>query len=176
MVYRVACAPYLALCACMAATPSTPAKARTDHVECTDTTEKPFAALVGAIASAGVLAYAATNPQAAVDHGGLLWMPVLGIASVDWLVDAAEGYSSGNECKVAKRRAAEQGSLAKAKSDARARAGTLWKRAAAAARADDCVTVRDLDPKVRELDVEFHAVVFSRDVAIARCLATPIGE
>lgn len=53
----------------------------------------------------------------------------------------------------------------------RAAAWALTKEAAAAARRDDCEAVRAAEVSVRDLDAEFHAVVFLRDVAIARCLA-----
>jgi hypothetical protein len=54
---------------------------------------------------------------------------------------------------------------------ARVLARKLMIDAAAAARRDDCEAVRTADVNVRDLDAEFHAVVFVRDVAIARCLA-----
>jgi hypothetical protein len=53
---------------------------------------------------------------------------------------------------------------------ARESAWSVTKRAAAAARAADCATVKAADARVRELDADFHATVFVRDVAIARCL------
>ena len=40
----------------------------------------------------------------------------------------------------------------------------------AAARAGDCLTVIADGDLVRQLDAEFHATVFVRDVAIAGCL------
>lgn len=46
----------------------------------------------------------------------------------------------------------------------------LTKQAAAAARAWDCTQVQAIAPRVRELDLDFHVVVFMRDVAIQRCL------
>lgn len=52
----------------------------------------------------------------------------------------------------------------------RAQAWALTKEAAAAARHEDCASVRAADTTVRDLDAELHAVVFERDVAIARCL------
>lgn len=54
--------------------------------------------------------------------------------------------------------------------DRRPEAWELTKRAQGAARANDCASVLDLDAKVRALDESFHALVFLRDVAIARCL------
>jgi hypothetical protein len=57
----------------------------------------------------------------------------------------------------------------------RPEAWALTQQAQAAARAGDCVRVHALDDEVLRLDHEFHAVVFVRDAAIARCLAEPSG-
>ncbi|HUS33333.1 MAG TPA: hypothetical protein VMZ53_32745 [Kofleriaceae bacterium] len=54
--------------------------------------------------------------------------------------------------------------------DHRAEAWALTKQAQDAARAGDCTTVATLDAQVAQIDASFHAVVFARDVAIARCL------
>ena len=58
---------------------------------------------------------------------------------------------------------------------AREDAWAITKHAAAAARAGDCMTVIADEDVVREIDAEFHATIFVRDVAIAGCLqpATP---
>jgi hypothetical protein len=53
--------------------------------------------------------------------------------------------------------------------DTRERAWQITRRAAAAARTDNCASVIELDAQVRQLDEEFHAIVFARDAAIARC-------
>jgi hypothetical protein len=52
----------------------------------------------------------------------------------------------------------------------RAEAWELTKQAEAAARSADCTQVQAIDPRVRDLDLEFHGVVFMRDIAIQRCL------
>ena len=52
----------------------------------------------------------------------------------------------------------------------RATAWDLTQQAATAAREQDCTQVQAIAPRVRELDFDFHASVFMRDVAIQRCL------
>ena len=101
-----------------------------------------------------------------------LWAPLLGLVGVYSLIGGAEGAAHVGECREAKQRGAEIAEAALRKAEARAEAETEWKRAYAAARADDCATVRALDPQIRALDVEFHDVVFMRDVGIARCLVS----
>jgi hypothetical protein len=55
----------------------------------------------------------------------------------------------------------------------RASAWELTKQAAGAARDKDCTQVQAIDPRVRNLDMEFHVSVFMRDAAIQRCLRAP---
>jgi hypothetical protein len=52
----------------------------------------------------------------------------------------------------------------------RAEAWELTKQAKEAARSADCTQVQAIDPRVKDLDFDFHGVVFMRDVAIQRCL------
>jgi hypothetical protein len=141
-------------------------------VDCTDTMDVPIARGVGAAVGAGLVALALTHIEFSAHHGGAFWVPVLGLASVQLLFGAMDSHASVLQCRDAKQRGAELAEQARRKADARAEAGVLWKRAAVAARADDCATVRELDPQIRDLDVELHDVVFARDVGIARCLAT----
>lgn len=52
----------------------------------------------------------------------------------------------------------------------RERAWLITRAIASAARSGDCAAVRRADGDVAALDPEFHATVFVRDAAIARCL------
>jgi hypothetical protein len=138
-------------------------------VECTDSTEVPTAALAIALVSAGVVAYGLSDLDRAINSGGAL-LPVLGLVGVQASFAAAEGYAVASDCRAAKRQGAEIVRRRETRSDGREQAVAAWKRAAVAARAGDCATVRELEAQTRELDVEFHAVMFRRDVAIVRCL------
>lgn len=160
------------LCGCAGSIVRAPKQIPSDGVvECTDSMETPLESLaVGVVSTSVAVAAPAADPQGTVDSGGIMWVPVLGILGVDALIAAAEGAASVLECREAKQRGAEIAEAARRKAEARAEAETQWKRAYAAARADDCATVRALDPQVRALDVEFHDVVFMRDVGITRCL------
>jgi hypothetical protein len=140
-------------------------------VECTDSMKTPIALAALGVASLAVPLYAAKyHTDGMLDSGGIIWGGALSIVGIDALFHAGEGAVHAHECRGAKERGAEVAAEYRRKADARAQAGIAWKRAAAAARADDCATVRELDPEIRELDVELHDVVFMRDVAIARCL------
>lgn len=139
--------------------------------------ETPITAAAFGVLSVSAAVYAATRPVDVFDSAGFVWAPPLGLTGIIALIGAAEDVSYVRECRAAKERGAEVAEVARRnaeaarrKADARAEAGRRWKRAAAAARANDCATVRELDPQIRALDVELHDVVFARDVAIARCL------
>ena len=54
---------------------------------------------------------------------------------------------------------------------AREHAWQITKAIESAARAGDCAAVVRADAEVAALDADFHATVFRRDAAIARCLA-----
>lgn len=129
----------------------------------------PIAAIIGAVAAAGAVAYAATNPELMIDTGGIYWGTALGSVALGLLEASGRGFAYADECTHAKRRGAE---LAR-RAEVRGQAVALWKQATAAARVPDCVSVRGIEPQVRALDSEFHAVVFMRDVAIARCVQIP---
>jgi hypothetical protein len=170
---RVWLVVFVASSACVGSMQRAPKQIPADGVvECTDTLEAPIAAAAVAVLSGAATAFAMTHMEWTIEHGGIMWAPALGSLSTSALLGTGLGLSYAEECRVAKRRGAEQAAIVRRKSDARAEAGRLWKRAAAAARADDCATLRELDPEIFALDSEFHAVVFARDVAIARCLAS----
>lgn len=52
----------------------------------------------------------------------------------------------------------------------RIEAWELTKQAEVAARDSDCSQVEAINPRVRDLDQDFHITVFMRDAAILRCL------
>lgn len=173
---RIAFAAPLALCACLSSMQRAPKQIPADGVvECTDSLETPAALSIAALVGIGALAYAMTDMEMVIDTGGVMWAPVLALSVAALGHASVTGLDYASECRAAKQRGAEQAQTYRreqARASARAEAGALWKRAAAAARADDCETVRSLDPQIKNLDLEFHAVVFSRDVAIARCLVS----
>jgi hypothetical protein len=150
-----------------------PARIPSDGVvTCTDSVEKPIELAAIGVASIGVAVLAVRyDTRGVLDSGGMIWAPALGGFGIAALLAAPEGAAYATECRAAKRRGAAIAEAHRRKAVARAEAGTEWKQAAAAARADDCATVRELDPQIRALDVELHDIVFARDVAIARCLA-----
>ena len=170
---RFAAVVCVALSACVGSMVRAPAQIPSDGVvDCTDSMATPLAAAaVGAVAL-GVALYAPiAAPQQTLDAGGIVWVPVFGILGIDELISAAEGASHARACRVAKRRGAEvAAAAARREMVPRDEANVRWKRVAAAARLDECPTVRVLDAEVRALDTDLHDTVFVRDVAIARCL------
>jgi hypothetical protein len=160
----------LVLCGCLRSMVRAPKQIPADgNVVCTDTMGTPIASALGSAVSGGAFAFSLTRLDYATDHGGIYWVPLLGSLSLELLFVAGTGHWYATECRAAKRQGAEIAERARRRREA----NLLWKRAEAAKRADDCATVRELDPQILALDRDFHAAVFARDWVIARCLATP---
>ena len=70
----------------------------------------------------------------------------------------------------------EAAALLERKRRARASAWAAFAAADAAAREEHCEVVRTLDSQVAALDADFHATVFIRSAAIARCLPSTTTE
>lgn len=88
---------------------------------------------------------------------------------------AIYGYRMVSTCRSAMEREREiQQSLAREREErarARGRAWAVTQEAAAAARRGDCTAALKLGEDVRALDAELHETVFTRDRAIAACIA-----
>jgi hypothetical protein len=147
-------------------------RVRAAPIECTDSYVRPIADTVGVAASATVGAMIVRDGECgALDcFAGPMFIALAPIMAFT----ALDGYAKVHACRAKQHeiriemiaeRAAEE------RATARAAAWRITKHAAGAARAGNCDDVRASDRRVRELDAEFHATVFVRDVGIARCLA-----
>jgi hypothetical protein len=90
------------------------------------------------------------------------------------LASGAYGYSTAQACEQRNEEVARERVRREALMAQREQAWALTREAAAAARDGDCTRVSALDDQVRAVDAEFHAAVFRRDAAIARCLGYSI--
>jgi hypothetical protein len=122
------------------------------------------------------------------DSAAEIWVVPLALAAIAYATSAAYGFVEPGRCDrglaeqrqrtlETERRALEAEQRTEAdraglrRIHARDQAWLRMRAAADAARNGDCVTVRAASDDVRVLDTEFHATVFVRDAAIARCLA-----
>jgi hypothetical protein len=151
----------------------------TGDIECTDDIGVPIFDMIAGLAVIGFAAYVYQDlhedPNSRDDAikvaGPILFLSGLAFGS------AYYGFKNVPRCRKA--RAQERENIAilrQRRRELKAARGTAWavtQRAAAAARAGDCETVKSLDGAVRTIDEEFHRVVFLADVAISRCLMPP---
>jgi hypothetical protein len=171
----VRCLALLAIAGCSFGLPSSPSRERTsveEQVSCQDIYTRPVLDSIGLLASvaATIAIFKYKDECYAVD---CLFLPYALVGSLVYPLAAVHGFSSVSKCRSMKRRVARERveeEARAARERARGDAWTITKQAAAAARADRCDEVRVASVKVREIDEEFHALVFRRDVAIARCL------
>jgi hypothetical protein len=120
----------------------------------------------GEIAAAGgLIGVLACSVVAALDPAHEQTMMNVGLGFVPVSVIGALVYISTD-----KRANEDHGPQLTRRERNRATAWELTKQAAGAAREEDCTQVQAIAPRVRELDLDFHASVFMRDVAIQRCL------
>jgi hypothetical protein len=112
--------------------------------------------LVGMLA-AGVTASALPAHDDQIMKVGLAFVPVSIIGALVYIATDSKANEQSAPAMTRRERRREE-------------AWELTKQAEAAARSADCTQVQAIDPRVRDLDVELHVVVFMRDVAIQRCL------
>ena len=113
--------------------------------------------LVGMLAT-GITAAAVPSHDTEIITAGVVFVPISIVGALVFIAtdSSVNDHDSGPHLTRRERRRAE--------------AWELTKLAEAAARQADCTQVQAIDPRVRDLDLEFHGVVFMRDVAIQRCL------
>lgn len=139
-------------------------------------------------ATVGLLAVAFTayiysslrEDKNARDSAGKIAAPILSLSALGF-GSSVYGFKMVSNCNRVKKLERDElkvmGQQRRHRKEAWGRAWGITQRAALTARTGDCVTVIKLSAVVNALDEEFHAAVFARDVAIARCLAsnaTPI--
>jgi hypothetical protein len=102
---RIGWVVYIALCGCLSGFVRVPKETPADgKIECTDSMERPIALVIGAVVAAGLTAYAAMDFERTFDHGGIIWFPLLPVASLNMLITADFAHSYVVECRDAKRR------------------------------------------------------------------------
>lgn len=112
--------------------------------------------LVGILAS-GAAAVAIPSQEDLFTTAGIAFIPVAVVGALLYI--ATDSKANEPPARQLSRRERRQEA-----------AWELTKQAASAAREWDCTQVQAIDPRVRDLDHDFHTVVFMRDVAIQRCL------
>jgi hypothetical protein len=86
-------------------------------------------------------------------------------------ISAVSGNESRNECRanaVARQQRIDEDAVR----EKRQQAWMITKSASQAARDGECAAVASASRAVKAIDADFHATVFLRDVAIARCVAS----
>jgi hypothetical protein len=113
--------------------------------------------LVGMLV-AGTTASALPAHEDAILRAGLVFVPISVVGALVYISTDKEANQRDHTPTLTRRERR------------RLEAWELTKQAGVAAREKDCTQVEAIDPRVRDLDQDFHVVVFMRDAAIQRCL------
>jgi uncharacterized membrane protein len=115
------------------------------------------AGLIGMLI-AGTSASLVHSHKDAILSGGLVFVPISVVGALVYIATDKQAMATEHVPTLTRRERL------------RLQAWELTKQAGAAAREQDCRQVEAIDPRVRDLDFDFHVSVFMRDVAIQRCL------
>lgn len=115
------------------------------------------AGLIGMLV-AGTAASITPSHDQAILTAGLVFVPISLVGALVYIATDKQAMEQTHAPTLTRRERRRQ------------EAWELTKQAGLAAREQDCTQVEAIDPRVRDLDFDFHVSVFMRDAAIQRCL------
>ncbi len=138
---------------------------------------------IDAVAAAGLVVasiyFVATGGEDYAETDNATYATLSGVTAGLYVISATKGFTNVRACRDHKIELAfeeRHAKLAAPNPHKHDEAWSLTKQAAASARNGDCKSVVGVDRALRDIDPEFHATVFARDAAIARCLIPPPVE
>jgi hypothetical protein len=140
------------------------------HKPCTTSDTAPIIDTVSAVAlAAASVVVVVQSGEDYTTSDASAYATMTGVTAFIYTIAATRGWMNVRSCRDHDIELRHEARVAQQK---KAQEG-MWKlarQAAASARSGDCATVAGVDRALKQVDAEFHATVFVRDEAIARCL------